>query len=157
MLFSSRALAESTCSRTATINYQDVLVDLNTTSKGEGLRHYLEKDEEALKYLNTYQEGTKPKILNAALGTAGSLLILTGLLSTKSDSGKRSLLITGASVLAMNFLVAKTLSHQNEKNLHRAIDEYNLRNLPKIYYNPSNSGTKRKSEAGIVLNFSKDF
>ena len=33
-----------TCSRTAIINYQKILVDINTTHKGEGLRYYLEKD-----------------------------------------------------------------------------------------------------------------
>lgn len=52
----SNAVAEKTCSRVATINYQQVLVDAGSNKKGEGLRFYLEKDPISKKLLDKYQE-----------------------------------------------------------------------------------------------------
>jgi hypothetical protein len=55
-------------------------------------------------------------------------------------SGDRPIyLISGAVVILVNFLIARTVEYSNEKNLTNAIDEYNKRNLPKIYFNPDNS------------------
>ena len=51
LFFNLSALASESCSRTATINYQEVLVDSASSLKGEGLRPYLAKDAEALSYL----------------------------------------------------------------------------------------------------------
>ena len=38
------AITDEPCSRSARINYQDVLVDTSSTRKGEGIKFYLEKD-----------------------------------------------------------------------------------------------------------------
>ena len=121
LLIVTRSYAADTCSRSAVINYQEVLVDTNSAQKGEGLRYYLEKDPKAVSLLNKYQKGTRTNWINAGLGTIGTLMILGGFLTTSSKSGKQSLLISGSSVIALNFLVAKTLEHKNESNLHRAI------------------------------------
>ncbi len=159
VLMMANAFAADTCSRTAVINYQEVLVDTNSAQKGEGLRYYLEKDPKALELLNKYQKGTKTNWINAGLGTIGTLMILGGFLTTSSKSGKRSLLITGSSVIALNFLVAKTLEHKNESNLQQAIKEYNARNLPRIYFNPAERDpvTGNKNGPGFLLNYSKGF
>ena len=159
LLIASCSFSAETCSRTSTINYQEVLVDTNSVQKGEGLRYYLEKDPKALSLLNKYQNGTKTNWINAGLGTIGTLMILSGFLTTSSKSGKQSLLITGSSVIALNFLVAKTLEHKNESNLHRAIKEYNARNLPRIYFNSGgiDPQTGHKQGSGFLLNYSKGF
>lgn len=147
------AFAAETCSRTAIINYQEVLVDTNSSLKGDGLRFYLEKDPVALDYLNKYQEGAKNKWINAGLGTAGSLMILAGFLTT-ADSAKQSLMIAGVSTIVINFFVAKTLEHQNEVNLKRAIEEYNLRNTPKIDFGRSRDDSK---SASLQINYCTTF
>lgn len=128
--------AVETCSRIAIINYQEVLVDTNSTEKGEGLRFHLEKDRTAKNYLEKYQEGTKLKWENAALGTLGTTMMLGGILTNNNDERKQTLLIGGATFMIINFLVAKTMESSNEQNLIKAIEEYNKRNLPKIYFNP---------------------
>ncbi len=134
LLFTFNSFAAETCSRVAIINFQEVLVDTNTTQKGEGLRFHLEKDSKAIKYLNKYQDKTKISWKNAVLGTTGTGLLLTSLLGDARSNTKRTLLIGGASLVLINFLVAKTLKMTNEVNLLRAIQEYNKRNLPRIYF-----------------------
>lgn len=131
--------AVETCSRIAIINYQEVLVDTNSTEKGEGLRFHLEKDRTAKNYLEKYQEGTKIKWQNAILGTVGTTMMLGGILTNNNSERKQTLLIGGATFMLVNFLVAKTLEATNEQNLIKAIEEYNKRNLPKIYFNPDQS------------------
>ena len=116
------------------INYQEVLIDTNSTQKGEGLRFHLNKDPVAKEFLDTYQSTSKIKWQNAALGTIGTGLILSSFIVNSSDKNKKSLIVGGASLLIINFLVAKTLDFTNESNLQRAIEEYNKRNLPKIYF-----------------------
>lgn len=137
--------AAETCSRVAIINYQEVLVDTNSTQKGEGLRFHLEKDATALSYLDKYQEGTQIKWHNAILGTTGTTLILTALISNASDNNKQSLIIGGASLILINFLVARTLEITNEANLLKAVEEYNKRNLPRIYFGPGNNAARNPS------------
>ncbi len=134
-LVETRANDRETCSRTATINYQEILVDSSSTQKGEGLRFYLEKDPSAKSYLDMYQNGSKLKWQNAAMGTLGSLFVLGGLVTNNRDR-KQSFIITGLSLIAINFLIAKTFDVSNEDNLLRAIEEYNKRNYPKIYFSP---------------------
>ncbi|MDD0854567.1 hypothetical protein HBN50_15755 [Halobacteriovorax sp. GB3] len=153
------SFSQETCSRVAVINYQEVLVDTNSTQKGEGLRYHLEKDEVAMKYLNKYQEGTKTKWQNAALGTVGTSLLLTGLLSSSSNSTKKTLLIGGSAIILVNFLIAKTYERANEENLNRAIEEYNKRNLPRIYFGPDldSSGESEKTGAKFFIDKSWSF
>ena len=118
----------------AIINYQEVLVDTNSTEKGEGLRYHLDKDPLAKKYLDLYQDTSKIRWQNAALGTIGTGLIISSFISNTNDENKKSLIIGGVSLLLINFMVARTLEYANEANLQNAIDEYNKRNLPKIYF-----------------------
>jgi hypothetical protein len=126
--------AAETCSRVAVINFQEVLVDTNSTQKGEGLRYHLEKDSIAIKYLDEYQNGTRINLQNAILGSTGTGLILGALMSNASRETKQSLFIGGASLIIINFLVANTLEMANEVNLLKAVEEYNKRNLPRIYF-----------------------
>jgi len=53
-----------------------------------------------------------------------------------SSTDQNIYLITGASIILVNFLVARTMEFTNEVNLNRAVEEYNKRNLPKIYFSP---------------------
>lgn len=124
------------------MNFQEVLVDTSSTQKGEGLRFHLEKDKKALSYLEKYQEGSQIKWHNAILGTAGTTLILTGLISNASPNNKQSLLVGGASLILINFLVARTLEIANESNLLKAVEEYNKRNLPRIYFGPGSANAR---------------
>lgn len=139
LCINSATHAVETCSRIAIINYQEVLVDTNSTEKGEGLRFHLEKDRTAKNYLEAYQEGTKIKWQNAVLGTVGTTMMLGGILTNNNSERKQTLLLGGATFMVLNFLVAKTLESTNEQNLIKAIEEYNKRNLPKIYFNPEQS------------------
>lgn len=143
-------LAVETCSRIAVINYQEVLVDTNSTEKGEGLRYHLEKDPVAKSYLDEYQKGTQIRWESAALGTIGSGLLIAGVLSSNSTS-RTPLLIGGAATMIVNFLMAKTFENSNEANLNKAIEEYNKRNLPKIYFNPGQSSSKDKDNTVSFL------
>jgi hypothetical protein len=129
--------ATETCSRIATINYQEVLVDTNSTDKGEGLRYHLEKDPIAKEYLNIYQKNSSVKWPTAVLGTAGTAVLLLGFFN-RSSADREIYLISGASIILVNFLIARTVEVNNETNLTRAVEEYNKRNLPKIYFNPEN-------------------
>lgn len=132
---SFQVFAVETCSRIAIINYQEVLVDANTSEKGEGLRYHLEKDPVALEYLNTYQKNSSIKWPSAVLGTAGTGLLLYGFFNSDSED-RRLYIISGTTTILVNFLIARTLEVTNESNLNRAIEEYNKRNLPKIFFNP---------------------
>ena len=149
----SPTLAVETCSRVAVINYQEVLVDTNSTEKGEGLRYHLDKDPVAKSYLDKYQEGTQIHWENAVMGTLGTGMLIGGILS-QGDTGSRGpLLIGGATIMIVNFLVAKTFENSNEENLNKAIEEYNKRNLPKIYFNPGQSSSKdRDNGVSFLLN-----
>jgi hypothetical protein len=129
------AFSVETCSRIALINNQEVLVDSNSSDKGEGLRFHLEKDPIAKEYLNTYQKNATYFWPNALLGTVGTGLLFYGLFK-KSAQDKEIYLISGASAILVNFLMAKTLEVTNESNLNNAVLEYNKRNLPKIYFSP---------------------
>jgi hypothetical protein len=131
--------ANQTCSRVATINYQNVLVDAGSNKRGEGLRFYLEKDPASKTLLNEYQEKDKPTIFSASASTAGSILILSGLLQTNQSSGiqnSNTLIYGGALLVALSYLTSKTLQFSNEKILKEAVDQYNKRNTPRIYFSP---------------------
>jgi ABC-type multidrug transport system ATPase subunit len=147
--------AAESCSRIAIINYQEVLVDTNSTQRGEGLRYHLEKDNIAKSYLDKYQEGSQIKWQNSLLGSVGTGLVLSSFLTNSNGSSKKSLLIGGAALIAINFLVAKTLDSANEKNFVNAIDEYNKRNLPKIYFSPK--GREGRNPSGYEVGLGKSW
>jgi hypothetical protein len=133
--FNTEVFSQEACSRVAIINYQEVLIDSNTSEKGEGLRFHLEKDPLAKSLLETYQKNSRIIWPSAIIGTAGTGLLLYGLLNSDAED-QRILLISGSATLLVNFLIARTMEVQNESNLNKSIEEYNKRNLPKIFFNP---------------------
>ncbi len=148
--------AVETCSRIAIINYQEVLVDSNASEKGEGLRYHLEKDPIAKQYLDSYQKNSAIHWPNAVLGTAGTSLLLFGFFT--SDSQDRQVyLISGGATILVNFLIARTLEVTNEENLNRAVEEYNKRNLPKIYFNQDSNPQGSASFPGFKVGLIKDW
>ena len=140
---------EDICSRVAVINFQEVLVDTGNNQKGEGLRYYLEKDELAKSYLDTYQKGTQIKWQNTLTGSVGLGFLVGGLLSTNKKT-KKSLLIGSAVLVFANVVIAKSLEYSNEGNLLRAVEEYNKRNIPKIHLL---SGRERELSSSNSLSF----
>lgn len=152
LLFTPHLMAAETCSRTAIINYQEILIDTDSTRRGEGLRYYLEKDDVALQYLDKYQEGVEMKWHSALAGTAGTGLLIAGLFTNSTSDSKSMMYIGGATLLALNFLIAKTLSTANEQNLIKAVEEYNKRNLPRIELQTPGSNAYQQTQSwGIGL------
>ncbi len=150
-------MADEVCSRVATINYQEVLVDPSSNQKGDGLRYYLKKDPVANTLLQNYQEKNRLSWVNAALGTISSTLILAGLIRSKSSSSdgiseQKALLLGGVGIFAINFIIAKTREHNNEELLLRSVEEYNKRNLPRIYFGPT-LDRKKGVEATLLQEF----
>ncbi len=137
LFFQFQLQATETCSRIATINFQEVLVDTNSTDKGEGLRFHLEKDPAAKEFLNLYQKNSNITWASAVVGTTGTAILLLGFFD-RNSSDRPIYLMSGAAVILVNFLIARTVEVNNEKNLTRAVEEYNKRNLPKIYFDPEN-------------------
>jgi hypothetical protein len=156
LLLSLSLFANETCSRVAVVNYQEILVDAGSSKKGEGLRYYLEKDPISKKLLDQYQEKNKPTKWGAATSTMGSFLMLGGLLQTNDADGffnRDSMLYSGAILIAISYLTSKTLQYNNEDYLKQAIDQYNKRNNPKIFFSPY---ADQKS-SGIGIGVSKGF
>lgn len=158
------AMGAETCSRVAVINFQEVLVDSSTSRKGEGLRYYLEKDKKAESFLNIYQEKSRPQWHAAAISTAGSALMIAGLFrsgdnNTSTLSSKKALFIGGAAMITLSYLISKTIEYNNEIYLAQAIEEYNRRNLPRIYFSPFKAKMKssNKSDVGATAGFIQDF
>lgn len=130
---SMECFSEDLCSRSVEINNQEVLIDLNSTQKGEGLKNYLEKDFQANSYYEKYQEGNKLKWQDTILGTTGTVAVLTGLsLGSQNGSTKKTFIISGAVLIGLHFILGYSLKKANESNLEKAIEEYNKRNFPKI-------------------------
>ncbi len=153
------ALSAETCSRLAVINFQEVLVDTTSTEKGGGLKFYLEKDPQAYEYLKKYQKGTQIKTANVIMGTTGTLLFLSSLFVDKDQnrSKQQRLMLGGLGLLALNFLVGKTLEYNNEENLEKAIEEYNKRNFPKILLSPLSDATNKIKSWEIVATIGRSF
>lgn len=156
--YQSFAAPDPECNRTATINYQEVLVDVSTSYRGEGLRYYLEKDETAKKLLDEYQENNRPTWKSAAMSTLGTAMILGGFLRGDSKGGesltsRNVLIFGGATLIAVSYLISKTNQYNNEYLLNRAVEEYNKRNTPRIYFGPA--GTP--DNIGVGVGLSKDF
>ncbi len=150
------SFASESCSRIATINYQDVLVDPNTSQKGEGLRYFIEKDQIAKEYLNEYQKNTQITWKNALLGSMGSAVMISSLFADDNQN-KKIYLISGATMILLNFLVARTLEITNEQNLNKAIEEYNKRNLPKIFFNPQASNNYSSPSFNLAMGITKNW
>jgi hypothetical protein len=151
-------LAAETCSRVAVINYQEVLVDVSRKNRGEGLRYYLEKDEIARSLLNEYQANNNPTWKSAALSTAGTGMLLGGLLRTSSGGegtifSRNFLLFGGATMIAISYLISKTNQYNNEYLLLKSIEEYNKRNTPKIFFSP----TDPKNGLGLGMGIGQEF
>jgi hypothetical protein len=141
-LISFQIGAAETCSRVASINYQEVLVDVSSSNRGEGLRYYLQKDEIAKELLDEYQENNRPTWKGAAMSTLGTVMILAGLLRTTSGeeetfTGKTALLFGGVTLISVSYLISKTKQYNNEYLLTKSVEEYNKRNTPKIFLAPS--------------------
>lgn len=156
LILSFELRAVETCSRIAIINYQEVLVDANASEKGEGLRYQLEKDPIAKEYLSIYQKNSNIPWHNAILGTAGSALLLYGFFSVNSQD-RQIYLISGSATILINFLIARTLEVTNEVNLNRAIEEYNKRNLPKIFFNTQQDLQGNLNFPSFKVGLSKDW
>jgi len=156
--FLSIAHAAETCSRVATINYQDVLVDVSANGKGEGLRYYLEKDTAAKQLLDEYQENNRSTWKSAAPSTLGVAMILFGFLRPNSGeneaiTSKNFLLIGGMTLIAVGYGVSKTTQASNEVFLKRSVEEYNKRNSPKIFFSP----TDPRNGVGLGMGVSGEF
>ncbi len=147
-----------TCSRVASINYQEVLVDVSNATRGEGLRYYLEKDEIAKGLLNEYQENNRPTWKRAALSTLGTAMLLGGLLRSSGGdggglTGKNFLLFGGATMIGISYLISKTNQYNNEYLLLRSVGEYNKRNTPKIFFSPTDPSQGMGAGIGIGQEF----
>jgi hypothetical protein len=158
LFLSLSVFAAETCSRVATINYQEVLVDVSSKNRGEGLRYYLQKDEVAKGLLNEYQANNQPTWKKAALSTLGTAMILGGLMRSSnggedSITGKNFLLFGGATMIAISYVISKTDSYNNEYLLSKSVEEYNKRNTPKIFFSP----TDPKSGAGFGVGVGQEF
>lgn len=156
IFFPSLLLAVETCSRVATINYQEVLVDVSSSNRGEGLRYYLQKDKVAEELLNEYQRNNRPTWKSAAMSTFGTAMILGGILRTgdgesETLTSKNFLLFGGITLIGVSYLISRTNQYNNEYLLLKSVEEYNKRNTPKIYLSPSSDGK------GMGVGFGQEF
>lgn len=148
------SLAVETCSRVAVINYQEVLVDAGSNKKGEGLRYYLEKDPISKELLDEYQERNRPSLWSAGASTLGSLMLLAGLTQTDgSSTNRRNLLYGGGILIGITYLTSKTMQYNNEGILKQAVDQYNKRNRPKIFFSPYSDNGSTGFGVGINQEF----
>jgi len=122
------------CSRVALINHQEVLVDLSSSQKGEGLRYYLEKDKVSKKLLDKYQEKGQINWKTTFFGSSGTLTLISSLFLNTDRNTKKTLRFSGVFLLLINFLLANSYEKNNEAHLKEAVREYNKRNLPKIEF-----------------------
>jgi hypothetical protein len=158
LFLSTAVFGAETCSRVATINYQEVLVDVSSKKRGEGLRYYLEKDEVAKGLLNEYQDNNLPTWKKAALSTLGTGMILAGVLRTSGGdnetlTSRNFLLLGGASMIALSYIISKTSQYNNEYLLSKSVEEYNKRNTPKIFFSP----TASKNGVGLGVGVGQEF
>jgi hypothetical protein len=146
VFFATSAFSAETCSRVATINYQEVLVDVSSSNRGEGLRYYLEKDQIAKELLDEYQENNRPTWKSAAMSTLGTAMMLGGFLRTtdgenETFTSKNFLIFGGATMIGVSYLISKTNQYTNEYLLLKSVDEYNKRNTPRIFFAPTGDGS----------------
>ena len=113
IFFSTLVSGVETCSRVATINYQEVLVDVSSSNRGEGLRYYLQKDKIAEELLDEYQGNNRPTWKSAAMSTLGTAMILGGILRTgdgesETLTSKNFLLFGGITLIGVSYLISRT-------------------------------------------------
>lgn len=158
--------AQESCSRTATVNNQEILIDVNSNAKGEGLRYYLERDQKAKELLNKYQDANRNTNKFAYLGTAGVAMLIGGAAQSNENrsglTGRNTLIGLGVTMIVVNFLVSRTIEYTNERLLQESINEYNKRNLPRIYFLPyknqqSSIFSKPKSDSGLLAGLTFSF
>ncbi len=157
-LLSLQLQAAETCSRVATINYQDVLVDVSSSGRGEGLRYYLQKDQTARVLLDEYQDNNRPTWKSAAASTLGTAMMLAGLLRTgegenEALTSRNFLLLSGATLIAVSYAVSRSNQYNNEYLILKSVEEYNKRNSPKIFFSP----TDPKDGVGLGIGVSREF
>ena len=157
-LFSLNVFAQETCSRIATVNYQEVIVDTSANAKGEGLRYYLSKDKKAEKLLDEYQAKNEVSIWSSSASTIGSAMVLVGLLQNDNSDGtnttRNNFIYGGLLIGAVNYLIVKTMQYSNEEILKNAVDQYNKRNLPRIYFSPYEDNNRN---LGIGVGVTQEF
>lgn len=156
-LYAQSVFSAETCSRVAIVNYQKVLVDASSNKQGEGLRFYLDKDPISRELLDKYQKENKPTLFSASASTAGSLLLFAGLIQTNNGAGfqdSNTLIYSGAILIALSYLTSKTQQYSNEKILKEAIDQYNTRNTPRIYFSPYKNNN---DTSGLGFGFQQEF
>jgi hypothetical protein len=156
--FAITAWSAETCSRVATINYQEVLVDVSSRNRGEGLRYYIQKDEVAKSLLDEYQMNNKSTWKSAAFSTLGTGMILAGVLRTSGGenetvTNKNFLILGGLTLITVNYFVSRTMEYNNERLLSQSVEEYNKRNTPKIIFAP----TDPQNGFGFGVGASQDF
>ena len=138
------------CSRVALVNYQEVLVDLSSSQKGEGLRYYLEKDKVSKELLDKYQRGGEVNWKTTFVGSAGTLTLLSSLFLNTDKSTKKTIRFSGVFLLIINFLLANSYEENNEVFLKRAVEEYNKRNLPKVEF-PSLTKKEKCCSPSLII------
>ncbi len=158
-LFAPMGYAAESCSRTAIVNYQEVLVDASSSNRGEGLRYYLQRDPVAKKLLDEYQKNNRPRWQAAALGTVGTATILAGFLRSSEGenellTGRNTLIFGGLTMVGVSYLISRTNQYNNEWLLQRAIEEHNKRNTPRIYFS---TDPNSPSHSGFGMGLQKDF
>lgn len=150
---SASVFAAETCSRVATVNYQEILVDVSSKNRGEGLRYYLEKDAVSKGLLDEYQTNNRPTWKSAALSTVGTAMAIAGLATSGNNPNANFLLFGGATMIAVSYLASKTIQYNNEYLLYKSVEEYNKRNTPKIFFSP----TDPKNGMGLGVGASQEF
>ena len=151
--------AADTCSRSAIVNYQEVLVDASSSNRGEGLRYYLQRDPVAKKLLNEYQQNNRPRWQGAALSTFGTATVLAGFLRSNEGknetfTGRNTLVFGGLTMIAVSYLISRTNQYNNEWLLQRAIEEHNKRNTPRIYFSADPDSS---NSTGFGMGMQKEF
>ena len=159
MLLAPIGHAADSCSRTAIVNYQEVLVDASTSNRGEGLRYYLQRDPVAKKLLNEYQQNNRPRWQGAALSTFGTATVLAGFLRSNEGknetfTGRNTLVFGGLTMIAVSYLISRTNQYNNEWLLQRAIEEHNKRNTPRIYFSADPDSS---NSTGLGMGMQKEF
>ncbi|MFP5457389.1 MAG: hypothetical protein ACLGG7_01545 [Bacteriovoracia bacterium] len=154
-----QAQGAESCSRVAIVNYQEVLVDASSSNRGEGLRYYLQRDPEAKKLLDEYQNNNRPRWQSAALSTFGTAVTLAGFLRSNEGeneviTGRNTLILGGITMIAVSYLISRTNQYNNEWLLQRAIEEHNKRNTPRIFFS---ADPNRNQGTNFGLGVQKEF